>query len=181
MCSLIFWRLLRFIHAVQKGPQHQERASSHEWPFFQVPVYIKFANVLLAKASQMASPDARNCDADPGPQGPCVVAVMNKFTRTSEVLWRKRDGMATLWVRARPLPGQAFIVFLGTIHWGWSSFTLHRLPLGGYLLQKTKERMLLMTSKKDICKCNGKSGWTGYTPYLGGLAQILGSYFKDIQ
>ena len=23
-----------------------------------------------------------------------------------------------------------------------------------------------------------KSGWTGYTPYLGGLAQILGSYFK---
>ena len=99
MCSLIFWRLLRFIHAVQKGPQHQERASSHEWPFFQVPVYIKFANVLLAKASQMASPDARNCDADPGPQGPCVVAVMNKFTRTTEILWRKRDGMATIKVR----------------------------------------------------------------------------------
>ena len=31
--------------------------------------------------------------------------------------------------------------------------------LGGYLLQKTKERMLLITSeKKDICKCKGKSG-----------------------
>ena len=28
--------------------------------------------------------------------GPCVVAAMNKFTWTTEVLWRKRDGMATL-------------------------------------------------------------------------------------
>ena len=27
----------------------------------------------------------------------------------------------------------------------------------------------------------GKSGWTGYTPYLGGLAQTLVSYFKDMQ
>ena len=43
-------------------------------------------------------------------------------------------------------------------------------------LQKTKERMLLIISKKkDICKCKGKSGQTGYTPYLGGLAQTLGS------
>ena len=57
-----------------------------------------------------------------------------------------------------------------------------QVNFGGYLLQKTKERMLLITSKKkDICKYNGKSGWTGYTPYLGGLAQILGSYFKDMQ
>ena len=31
-------------------------------------------------------------DADPGPWGPCVVAEMNKFTRTTEVLWR--EGMA---------------------------------------------------------------------------------------
>ena len=31
-------------------------------------------------------------------------------------------------------------------------------------LQKTKERMLLITSKrKDICKGKGKSGRTGYT------------------
>ena len=61
-------------------------------------------------------------------------------------------------------PGQAFIAFLGTLHWRWSSFTMHRFASGGYLLQKTKERMLLITSKKkDICKCKGKSGWTGYT------------------
>ena len=61
---------------------------------------------------------------DPGPQDLCVVAAMDKFTRTTEILWRKRDGMATLWVRkrvrgpesARPLPGQAFIAFLGTLH-----------------------------------------------------------------
>ena len=50
---------------------------------------------------------------------------------------------------------------------------MHRFVLGGYLLQTTKERMLLNTSKKDICKCKGKSGPTGYTPYLGGLAQIF--------
>ena len=53
---------------------------------------------------------------------------------------------------------------------------MHRFVLGGYLLQTTKERMLLNT-KKDICKCKGKSGLTGYTPYLAGLAQTLGSYF----
>ena len=59
---------------------------------------------------------------------------------------------------------------------------MHGFDFGGYILQKTKERMLLITSKKkDICQCKGKSGGTGYTPYLGGLAQILGSYFKDMQ
>ena len=37
--------------------------------------------------------------------------------------------------------------------------TMHMFALGGYLLQKTKERMLLNTSKrKDILKCKGKSG-----------------------
>ena len=64
----------------------------------------------------------------------------------------------------QPMLWQAFISFLGTLHWGWSSFTMHRFTLGDYILQKTKERMLLNTSeKKDICKCKGKIGWTGYT------------------
>ena len=59
----------------------------------------------------------------------------------------------------RPLPGQACIAFLGTLHRGWPSFTMHRFALGDYLLQKTKERALLITSKrKDIYKCKGKSG-----------------------
>ena len=34
---------------------------------------------------------------------------------------------------------------------------MHKFALGDYLLQKTKERMLLITSKrKNICKCKGK-------------------------
>ena len=56
----------------------------------------------------------------------------------------------------RHLSGLAFIVFLGTLHQGWSSFTMHRLVLGGYLLQTTKERMSLITSKKNICNVKGK-------------------------
>ena len=32
-----------------------------------------------------------------------------------------------------------------------------------------------------MLQIKGKSGWTGYTPYLEGLARILGSYFKDMQ
>ena len=41
----------------------------------------------------------------------------------------------------------------------YMAFTMHKFALGGYLLQKTKERMLLIISKKkDICKCKGKSG-----------------------
>ena len=63
-----------------------------------------------------------------------------------------------------PLPWQTFIAFLGALHRGWSSFTMHRFAFSGYLLQKTKKRMFLITSKKkDICKCKGESGWTGYT------------------
>ena len=127
---------------------------------------------------------ATTTDVDPGRRDLCVVAVMDKFTRTTEILWRK--GLAwplSKWERGPGLPpGQAFIVFLGTLHQGWSSFTMHTFALGGYLLQKSKERMLLITPKrKAICKCKGKSGWTGYTPYLGGLAQILGSSFKAMQ
>ena len=35
-------------------------------------------------------------DADPGLRDPCVVAAMDKYTWTTEILWRKRDSMATL-------------------------------------------------------------------------------------
>ena len=75
--------------------------------------------------------------------------------------------------RPRPLPRQAFIVFLGPLHQGWSSFTMYRFVLGGYLLQ-TKERMSLITSKKDTCNAKGEVVETSYVPYLEGLAQILG-------
>ena len=67
-----------------------------------------------------------------------------------------------------------FYCFLGTLYQGWSSFTMHSFVLGGYLLQTTKERMSLNTSKKDICNVKGEMVETGYAPYLEGLAQILG-------
>ena len=53
-------------------------------------------------------------------------------------------------------PGQAFIVFLGTLHLGWSSFTMHRFVLGGYLLE-TKERMLAEYIKEGYLQCKGRS------------------------
>ena len=56
----------------------------------------------------------------------------------------------------QPLPWQAFIVFLGPLHQRWSSFTMQRFVLSGYLLQTTKERMSLNTSKKDICNVKGE-------------------------
>ena len=77
--------------------------------------------------------------------------------------------------RAWPLPGQAFIAFLSTLHRGWSSFTMHRFAVGDWLPFTDKERMLLITSKRRMLQIKGESGWTGYTPYLGGLAQTLGS------
>ena len=96
-------------------------------------------------------------DADPGLRDLCVVAAMEKYTWTTEILWRKRDGMATLWVREgkrarepNPCLNSLFIAFLGTLHQGWSSFTTHRFVVGGSLLQTTKERMLLNPSKKDF-------------------------------
>ena len=81
----------------------------------------------------------------------------------------------------QPLPGQAFIAFLGILHGRWSSFTMHRFAVGDYLLHITKERMLLITSKRRMIQIKGKSVWTGYIPYLEGLAQILGSYFRDMR
>ena len=41
---------------------------------------------------------------------------------------------------------------------GWSSFTMHRFTVGDYLLQITKERMLLITSKRRMLQIKGKSG-----------------------
>ena len=74
--------------------------------------------------------------------------------------------------RAWPLSGQAFIAFLGTLHQGWSSFTMHRFTTGDYLLQTTKDRILLITSKRRMLQLKGEAA---HTPYLGGLAQTLGS------
>ena len=69
-----------------------------------------------------------------------AVDAMNKFTWTAEVLWRKRDGMATLSERVpQPLPGQAFIAFLGVSHQERFSFIMLRFALGDYFLQMAKK------------------------------------------
>ena len=57
---------------------------------------------------------------------------------------------------SRSPPGQAFIAFLGTLHGGWSSFTMHRFTVGDYLLQTTKDRKLLITSREDGTAQRGK-------------------------
>ena len=63
------------------------------------------------------------------------------------------DDMAALSVKERvgPVPClDRLLLFLGTLHRGWSSFTMQKFILDGYILQKTKERMLLITLKKRI-------------------------------
>ena len=104
-----------------------------------------------------------------------MVAVY-KYTLTTEILWRKRDSEATLsrGEHLDPCLDRLLLFFLDPLHQRWSSFTMHRFVLGGYLLQTTKERMSLNTSKKDICNVKGEMVETGYAPYLEGLAQILG-------
>ena len=72
---------------------------------------------------------------------------------------------------SQPLPGQAFIAFLGTLHGGWSSFTMHRFTTGDYLLRTTKDRILLITSKTRMLQLKKE---TAHIPYVGGLAQIVG-------
>ena len=49
---------------------------------------------------------------------------------------------------------------------------MYRFTIGDYLLQKTKDRILLITSKRRMLQLKGE---TGHTPYLGGLAQTLGN------
>ena len=58
---------------------------------------------------------------------------------------------------------------------------MHRFTVGDYLLQITKERILLIFKEKDVTDQGEK--WLNWltTLYLGGLAQILGSYFRDMQ
>ena len=97
-----------------------------------------------------------------------------KYTRTTEILRRKRGCVAALQARERapdPPPGQAFIVFLHTLHRGGSSFTMHRFTTGDYLLRRTKDRTLLISSKRRMLQLEGEAA---HPPYLGGLAQILG-------
>ena len=101
------------------------------------------------------------------------MAAIDKYTRTTE--------KGTAWPlskseraheRALTPAWTGFYCFSGHITW--------RMVLIYYaqvhcLLQTTKDRMLLITSKRRMLQLKGESGQTGYTLYLGGLAQTLGS------
>ena len=88
--------------------------------------------------------------------------------------WERARGLERAQEReSRPLSGQAFIAFLGTLHQGWTSFTMHRFTTGDYLLRTRKDRILLITSKRRMLQLKGESA---HTPYLGGLAQTLGRW-----
>ena len=50
---------------------------------------------------------------------------------------------------------------------------MHRFTTGDYLLRMTKDRTLLITSKRRMLQLKGEAA---HTPYLGGLAQTLGSW-----
>ena len=63
---------------------------------------------------------------------------------------------------SRPLTSQKVLLYYAKFCFGWLS------------LLQTKERVLLNTSKEDICNVKGEVVETGYAPYLEGLAQILG-------
>ena len=49
---------------------------------------------------------------------------------------------------------------------------MYRFTTGDYLFRRTKDRTLLITSKRRMLQLKGE---TGHTPYLGDLAQTLGS------
>ena len=75
--------------------------------------------------------------------------------------FKKRDSMAALQVRERALTPAwtGFYCFSRYITVRMVFIYYAQVPLGGYLLQRTKERMLLITSeRKDIYRCKGKSG-----------------------
>ena len=118
-------------------------------------------------------------------QGICVLWLRRRNSHgLQKSCGEKGTGRATLSERdkAQTSAWTGFCCFSGHITWRMVLIHYAQVALGGYLLQITKERKLLITTeKKDICKCKGKSGRTGYTLSLGGLAYILGSYFKDMQ
>ena len=118
-------------------------------------------------------------DVGSGLRGPGVCVLWLQWTNSHGL--QKSCGEKGLawplskWESASTPVWTGFYCFSGYITSGWSSFTMHRFTVGDYLLEITKERMLLITSKRRMLQIKGKSGWTGYTPYLGCLAQTLGS------
>ena len=97
----------------------------------------------------------------------CEVHVLWLQQTNSHGLQKSYGGKGTAWPLSKwergPDPCLDRLLLLFWVHYIEDG-------VGDYLLQITKERMLLITAKRRIKR---KSGWTGYTPYLGGLAQTL--------
>ena len=91
------------------------------------------------------------------------------YTRTTDVLWGKRDGVATLsrgeclWA-TRPLPqgGSAKSLALTSLYRFFGPLTSKKVLFYytkvcfGWLSLQTQERVLLNTSKEDICNVKGE-------------------------
>ena len=60
--------------------------------------------------------------------------------------------------RADPCLDRLLLLFWAHYIGGWSSFTMHRFTVGDYLLQTTKDRMLVITSKSRMLQLKGESG-----------------------
>ena len=86
------------------------------------------------------------------------MAAIDKYTWTTLSPVEKKGRHSHSLSERGPLPGQALNAFLGILHQGWSSFTTHRFTVGDYLLQTTKERMLVTTSKRRMLELKGESG-----------------------
>ena len=84
------------------------------------------------------------------------MVAIDKYTWTTESC----GGRGT----ARPLSQEesaptlaltGFYCFLGPVHQRWSSFTMHRFTTGDYLLRRTKDSTLLITSKRRMLQLKG--------------------------
>ena len=76
---------------------------------------------------------------------------------------------------SQPLPGQAFIAFLGTLQGGWSSFTIHRFTVGDYLLKADNKGQNTANyfKEKDVTDQGEK--------WLNWLYSILGRFSTDFR
>ena len=96
--------------------------------------------------------------------GSGVVVAIYKYTRTTEILWRKRDSMATLSRESAPtLALTGFYCF--------SRPLTSKMVLIGLFWVVIFFRQYI---KEGYLQCKGRNGLKGYVPYLEGLAKILG-------
>ena len=110
-------------------------------------------------------------DTYPGPwRDLCVAAAMDKFTRTTESCGEK--GMVRSLSQEEStstLALSGFYCFSGHITLRMILFTMHRFTTGDYLLRTTKDRTLLITSKRRVLKLKGEK-------WLNWLQSILGRF-----